>query len=57
MDFQDYLDIAKAEGRSQGLEEGRAEERANTEREKVRADNAEARLTEALARIAELEAK
>ena len=35
MDMQDYLDIAK--------EEGRAEERLNTEREKKRADQAESR--------------
>ena len=35
MDMQDYLDIAK--------EEGRAEERVNTEREKARADQEKVR--------------
>ncbi len=70
MDFQDYLDDAKAEGirigeergRKAGLEEGRQEERLNTEREKKRAEAAEkgkeaaeAKLAEAMKRIAELE--
>ena len=56
MDFRDYLDDAREEGRVEGLKEGRAEglkegrqegrreECANTEREKARADRFEAEL-------------
>lgn len=39
----------RKEGREEGREEGRKEERANTEKEKFRADDAEKKLAEALA--------
>ena len=45
----------RQEGREEGREEGRKEERANTEKEKSRADDAEKKLAEALARIEQLE--
>ncbi len=47
MDLQDYVDIAR--------EEGRAEERANTEREKARADAAEAEIAKLKERLTLLE--
>ena len=53
MDFQDYLDMAKEEGR----QEGRAEferEKARADAETARADEAEAKLAEALKMIEEL---
>lgn len=44
MDYREHMDDAREEGRAEGLEEGRAEERVNTEREKLRADAAEKEL-------------
>ena len=45
--------IIKEEAREIGLEEGRAEARANTERERKRADEAEKRVKELEALLAE----
>ena len=65
MDLQDYVDIAKEEGRKEGLkqgreeglQQGREEERKNTEREAARADAAESRANAAESRADAVEAE
>ena len=52
----DMREEGRAEGREEGRAEGRDEERANTEREKVRADAQEARADALEAKVRELEA-
>ncbi|MCR5357152.1 MAG: hypothetical protein K6E63_07085 [Lachnospiraceae bacterium] len=57
MTFERREELIREEEREFLRAEGRTEERQNTEREKKRADDAEAKLDDANARILELEAE
>lgn len=51
--MEDCREEGREEGRKEGRKEGRAEERVNTERERRRADEAEAKLQEIMKKLSE----
>ncbi len=57
MHFERMLMDARDEGREEGREEGRVEERANTERERTRAEKAEAEIQNLRVQLNELKAQ